>query len=282
MRGVRAHEDGAAMRIEMPLYEFACADKGRFPFGTSGLAIDRFTVDSAWKLDDLSEVDAHYVRSASWALIYEGDDPGYAQLVSLLIISFRTFLDYRPPFIKYRLHRDDERVTRIQPMTYNYSAPRRRHRYDPTDLMVIAVGFQHLRQMDEISIRTKNGLYFLYRSFHAEKWIDSFILMMCAIESLFSKDSPGGATEAITTRVSSILCSQARCTKADIELLYDIRSQMTHGRLEASDDPGTNLRHLEHLEFVAVRCFRELARNKAYMHYATKKARDNFMGTLNA
>ncbi len=105
--------------------------------------------------------------------------------------------------------------------------------------------------------------------------------MMCSLESLFSKAAPGGATEAITSRVSSLLGSQTRCTKSDIEKLYDLRSKMTHGRLEVSDDPGENLKYLEHLEFITVCCFREIVKRNAYVHYATKSARDGFMGTLN-
>ncbi len=56
---------------------------------------------------------------------------------------------------------------------------------------------------------------------------------------------------------------------------------MTHGRLEASDDPKKNLKYLEHLEFVTTRCIRELVKNNAYVHYAKKSTRDSFMGTLN-
>lgn len=270
------------MRIVMPLYEFERNAIQSFSFSDCDIAIKPFIPDEEVNFSGFSKLDTHHIKSASWALIYDGGDPVYKPLVNLLLMSFRIFLDHSPPFIKYRLCKADNQVTKLnQPMTYNYSAEKNRIAYENANLLQIDAGFQHLRKMDATSTRTKNALYFLYRAFHADKWIDSFVLMMCSLESLFSKDAPGGATDAITTRVSSLLGSQTRCTKSDIEDLYDLRSRMTHGRLEASDDPGGNLKCLEHLEFVTVRCFRELVNSNAYAHYATKTARDRFMGTLN-
>jgi hypothetical protein len=111
--------------------------------------------------------------------------------------------------------------------------------------------------------------------------MDSFILMMCSLESLFSKDKRGSATAAITTRVSSLLSSKPRCTKGDIEGLYELRSRITHGNIKASDDPGENLGKLNHLDFVTVECFRALAERKLYKEYSDKKCRDRLMSTLN-
>ena len=104
---------------------------------------------------------------------------------------------------------------------------------------------------------------------------------MCSLESLFSKDRPGSATAAITTRVSSLLGSKVKCTKDDINELYDLRSRMTHGNLKASDEPGDNLEKLNHLDFITVECFRAIADRKLYKEYSDKSSRDRLMGTLN-
>jgi hypothetical protein len=266
----------------MPLYEFKSNLNQSFSFSDCNIAIERFSSEGQVDYSELSKLDTHHIQSASWALVYDGEHSAHRSLVNLLLISFRIFLDQSPPFIKYRLYKAENQVIKLsQPMTYNYSVKKRKISFDGRSLLQVNEGFQHLRKMDMISTRTRNSLYFLYRAFHAEKWIDSFILMTCSLESLFSKDAHGGATDAIASRVSSLLGSQVRCTKKDVENLYDLRSEMTHGRLEVSDDPGENLRHLEHLEFVTIRCFRELARNNAYEHYRSKLTRDRFMGALN-
>lgn len=272
------------MQIVMPLFGFESRNIRSHSLSGSNISIQPLKENdlNLSELSGLSERDILRIKSASWALIYDGNDPKYKQLVNLLLMSFRIFSDLQPPVIKYRLCKDNNQSSSIcQPMTSNFSAEKERAPYESTDIEQIEAGFQHLRKMDAMSSRTHNALYFLFRAFHADKWIDSFVLMMCSLESLFSKDKPGGATDAITTRVSSLLGSQMRCTKKDLANLYKLRSDMTHGRLEASDDVGENLRSLEHLEFVAVHCFRELVKRNAYVHYATKLERDNFMGTLN-
>jgi len=56
---------------------------------------------------------------------------------------------------------------------------------------------------------------------------------------------------------------------------------MTHGNISASDEPGDNLEKLNHLDFVAVECFKTIAIKKLYKHYSDKASRDKFMVTLN-
>lgn len=212
------------------------------------------------------------------------DTNSYKSLVNLLLISFRILSDYYPPFIKYRLCKANPQLcTRLgQPMLYNFTIQRPHKPFGDSDLRQIDAGFQHLRKMDAISPRTHNALYFVYRAFHTDKWIDSFLLLMSSLEALFSNDTPGAATRAITRRVSSLLGNAPRCTEADIRNLYHLRSDMTHGRVVVDDDAGKNLEQLGHLELVASRCFRELVNTAAYVHYEDKPRKDRFMGMLDA
>lgn len=272
------------MRIVMPLFEFEYYGSQPFTFTDCDLSIAPFDAHEIPRIPLFSAQDIHHMEAESWALIYDGTDAaGYKVVTNLLLMSFRIFSDHHPPFVKYRLASEASNLSGgiNQPMTYNFSADSSHDGYQITDFALVDTGFQHLRRMEAISARTHNALYFLYRAFHSHGWIDAFLLMMNALESLFSKDAPGGAARTIATRVTSLLGSQTRCTKADIEALYDLRSAMTHGRLVANDNPGENLRQLEHLEFVSVRCIRELIARNAYTHYASKADRDRFMGTLN-
>jgi hypothetical protein len=270
------------LAVRMPLFQFEMLCDPSFPLGC-GFTIGRFAFEDRWRLKIFSEQDVEHMRRARWALIYEGEDlQGYKSLSNLILIAFRLFSAKHPPFIKYRLCANPVESTRInQSQTYNYAFPRERGSYSSEEMDRIRAAFVHLQTMDATSKRTHNALYYLFRAFHAEKWIDSFLLMMAALESLFSKDAPGGATEAITTRVASLLGSAERCTKADVEQLYDLRSAMTHGRIVASDEPGENLAKLEHLEYVTNAAFRKLIETKKYESFRTKGERDAYMGTLN-
>lgn len=273
------------MRIVMPLFEFGLKDATRFAFADSSIAIEPLVNDDIPRVALFSEQDLGFMQRESWALTYDSPTTdSYKSLVNLLLISFRVLSDNYPPFIKYRLcSANPQFCTRLgQPMLYNFAIQRPHKPFDNTDLRQIDAGFQHLRKMDAISPRTHNALYFVYRAFHTDKWIDSFLLLMSSLEALFSNDTPGAATRAITRRVSSLLGNTPHCTEADIRRLYHLRSDMTHGRMVVDDDAGKNLEELGHLEFVTSRCFRELVNTAAYVHYEDKPKRDRFMGTLDA
>ena len=268
--------------ISMPLFQFEMRAAPGFSLGY-GFSIERFQFSDTHRIALFSEQDIWHMLSARWALVHDGDEPdGYKAQSNAILMGFRVLSERQPPFIKFRLSSAPEQSTRIQqPMTYNYAANRERGAYSAQELDRVRSAFRHMQAMDAISTRTHNALYFLYRAFHADKWIDSFLLMTSALEALFSKDAPGGATAAITTRVASFLGSADRCTKKDLEELYDLRSQMTHGRIAVGDDAGDNLAKLEHLEHVTNAAIRKLLESQQYLRFETKAGRDVFMGTLN-
>jgi hypothetical protein len=277
---------GYKMRISMPLFWFELKGIDIYTFNDTGISILPFHETDILKISLFSEQDVRLIKDeAHWALVYESADvEKHRTKINILLLAFKIFCEKRYPFIKFRLCNEKHSLCRRlnDTITYNYSHPRTLEQFTTTDLDCIKDGFLSLIEMDKISIRTHNALYFLYRAWHNTKWMDSFILMMCSLESLFSKDKPGSATATITTRVSSLLGSKERCTKKDIEELYDLRSRMTHGNIKASDDPGDNLAKLNHLDFIAVECFKAIADNKLYKEYSDKSSRDKLMGTLNA
>lgn len=274
------------MKIIMPLFWFHLKDIDAYSFDdTGGISIAPFNESEIPKIPLFSENDLrHIADEAPWAMIYDSSDvEGYKSKVNILLLAFKIFCEKRYPFIKYRLCSENHSFcSRLNDgITYNYSYPRTVKPFNTTDLDCIKEGFLSLIEMDRASIRTHNALYFLYRAWHNTKWMDSFILMMCSLESLFSKDKPGGATATISTRVSSLLSTKPKCTKSDIEDLYYLRSRMTHGNIKASDDPGENLEKLNHLDFVTVECFRAIVDRKLYNEYSDKPSRDRLMSTLN-
>ena len=278
-------------RIVMPLFNFGCEEITDYPFGDTGLSIHQLSNDDIAEIPLFSEQDIRHIRDEpGFALVSEKEKiEGYITLSNLLLMSFKIFCGIRYPFIKYRICKEQLGLCRRidTTMTYNYSFPRVQRAYVPAEIEEINDRFHSLIEMDSISARTHNSLYFLYRGFHTTKWMDAFILLMCSIESLFSKDKPGGATAAITTRVSSLLNRKQRCTKADIESLYDIRSRIIHGNIagpglnDSKDDQDANLKNLDHLEYVVIECFKGLVENELYRHFSDKPSRDRFMGTLN-
>lgn len=269
----------------MPLFQFGYLDNEPFHFKGNHLRIDKFNADEEIpKIDLFSKYDIEHMALESWAIIFEADDiDRYRSKVNLLLLTFKFFSEGKPPFIKYRLCKEDIReCSRLNTtMTYIQKFENNRLPYNRESLLNIDNGFEGLTEMDNILTRCHNSLYFLYLGFHTIHWISSFMFLMSALESIFSKDKPGGATKTICTRVSSFLESKKRCEYDDLDHLYDIRSRIVHGNIIAKDKPGENLKELNHLQYIVIECIKKMIREKIYLNFTSKKSRDTYLGTLN-
>jgi len=268
----------------MPLFQFGYLDSEPFHFSGNQLRVEKFNADEEIpKIDLFSKHDTEHMDLESWALIFDHDDTaGYRSKVNLLLLSFRIFSKGKPPFIKYRVCKEEIReCARLNStMTYVNEFENNRLPYNRDDLLDINNGFENLTEMDSISTRCHNALYFLYLGFHTIHWISSFMFLMSALESIFSKDKPGGATKTICTRVSSFLESMPSCGYDDIDHLYDIRSRIVHGSIIAKDKPGENLKELHHLQYVVIECMKKIIKEKVYLKFINKKTRDSYLGSL--
>ena len=269
----------------MPLFQFGYLDSEPFHFSGNQLRIEEFNAgEEIPKIDLFSKHDTEHMDLESWALIFENDDiTRYRSKVNLLLLSFRIFSKGKPPFIKYRLCKEDIReCSRLtSTMTYIHKFEENRLSYSKEDLFSIDAGFEALAEMDEVSPRCHNALYFLYLGFHTTRWVESFMFLMNSLEALFSKDKSGGATKTICTRVSSFLDFKSRCEYDDIDYLYEIRSRIVHGNIVAKKEPGENLKELHHLQFVVIECMNKILQEKVYLKFIDKKTRDSYLGTLN-
>lgn len=279
------------MKIVMPLFQFSMKGLEYFKCGSTGIYIKPFDINDIQEIVLFSEQDLRHMRTeVGWSLVYESDkdeqhevnkNQNHKVKANTLLMAFKIFNKKRYPFIKYILSPNHKYCRRItDTITFNYSHSRPLQPFTEDDLIQINTGFLSLLEMDEVSVRTHNALYFLYRSWHCGYWTDDFLMMMCALESIFSKDKPGSATSTITTRVSNFLNSKKGCSKEEIEELYDIRSRIMHGNMKIKRSPKENLASLHHLETVTISCFKKIVNEKVYEHFGSKDKRDRFMMTI--
>ena len=273
------------MRIVMPLFDYASTGIKSFSFGSFPFSIEPLKADEIIDTKLFSAQDINYMQMESWCLVFNSaETQQYVEELNLLIMAFRISTQSRGPFIKYFLCKDDPLQCRRlnDPMFfYNYTSILTRKIFNQSDLEKVDSYFGRLIEMKSVSIRTKNALYFTFRGMSSTKWIDAFMMFMAALESLFSKDTSGGATKIIKARVSSLLYTINGTTEDDVGTLYDLRSKMTHGRIEVGDDPKENLQSLAKLQQLLHACLDILLNKELYKHYATKTMRDKFMDTLN-
>lgn len=270
------------MRIVMPLFSFNYIDNREYKFINGKYSLKRFVADEEIpSVPGFSEMDVQYMKMENWAIVVENPDMGkYKNEVNMLLITFKIY-KFARLIIKYRLCKEDTNICSkiLETMKYN-PIGNTNCEISYEDLNIIKEGYLKLLEMFGISRRTHNSLYFLYRAFFTEHWIDSFMLLMCSLESLFSKDRPGGVTRTICTRISNFLSPLPCCEYSDVEELYNIRSKMVHGRLEVGDDPDENLVKLHKLEYIVIECFKKMLNEEVYRIYQSNQRKEEYFNNL--
>lgn len=220
-----------------------------------------------------------------WSIVAEAADlTGYEADLNLLLMTFRIESDDLSPFVMYKLMDTAEQCSRsLDIMYFTLVESRLLEVYSLDDIKRIDASYEVLRLADAKSnrvFRVHNAIHFLYLAHHSSQWLSAFLFYMSAIEALFSKDSKGGATATICRRVPKFLNNQQQGTSDDMNHLYDIRSRIVHGDIEASEDPKDNLLLLQKLERIVTFTFRKLIQEKKFRHFANKQTRDQFLSNF--
>ena len=151
--------------------------------------------------------------------------------------------------------------------------------YSLDDFPKIDRTYMALRAVENTSKRLKNAFFFLYRAFNSYHWVDAFLFYMSVVESLFSLDEKGPAKKPICCRTTKIL-NDPDWSYETIEDLYETRSRIAHGRLEAGRDSTDNLALTAKMEVLVKLCVRRLIEMDALKHYGNQNARNAFLAQL--
>lgn len=273
----------------MPLFDFCfdfCFDSlnesREFVFSGGKYALRNF--DAANEIPEVelfSKQDVELMEMESWAVVAEAENlKHYKEEVNILLLSFRIYEPARV-FIKYRLCKeDDSYCARLNDFLHIVMPNENNQIITLDDLNIIDKGFSKLLQMGTISNRTHNAIYFMYRGFCTDKMIDSFVLLMCAIESLFSNECRSGATRTICSRVSKFLDCKSGYEYKDIEELYDLRSKIVHGKVEVEEEIKGNLNTLYKLQYVLVECMKKMLNEEIYLIYSDIQNKECYFNDL--
>ena len=132
------------MKIVMLLFQFEYLHHDPFQFSGNQLRIGKFNAsEEIPKIDLFSKHDVNHMALESWALIFDHDDvTGYRSKTNLLLLSFRIFSQGKPPFIKYRLCKEDIReCSRLNStMAYIHEFEKNSLPYSKENLLVIDNG----------------------------------------------------------------------------------------------------------------------------------------------
>lgn len=279
-----------------PLFDFYPVEELSFRFRSCSFSIDPFDYNFGRNSGlALSEVDRSIITSAGWALVVRSEDyidenkafclDRVLNDANLLILTFRLMGLGISPSISYLVanYTEFEPVAMCLPIQKSGSDYCDGSGYGSAKLERIdnAYGIMQTAYSKRDFVRAHNAIYFSYLATHTSHWIQSFVFWMSALEALFSKDTPNGATKAISRRVSAYIGDPEVITENDIRGLYDIRSRIVHGDICASErPPEENLANLWKIEKIACMCFSKLIAQNDFEHYFDLDERNRFVARL--
>lgn len=272
-------------RVVMPLLYFVNASDEEFDFG-QGYSLRRFRPGADIPSDCplLSKKASKELQLWEWALVAQDPDrAAYREDINRLLLSFKIYTLGRLR-IKYRLCASDASLCSIieQQMTY-ILMEKSPSEVSLSQLGQVKTGFERLQEMDVIkavSNRTHNAIFFMYCAYFSTGHAMSlFQLLFTVLEALFSKETRGGATRTVCERASAFLGSRSHCTYSDIERLYNIRSELVHGKRNATAG-GENLADAHELEFVVTECMKKMLDERTYLKYEDLSVKEQYLNQL--
>jgi hypothetical protein len=273
------------MRVVMPLFEFNYGET-RFQF-TENYYLDHFDYEKDVPQDSigLSQLDVSYISSVHWALIANNPNESYRSEINLLLMALRIYIQANV-FIKWRFSKEDSVDSARIPSDQRFRnlAMASSRSVGEKGLCAARDGFLDLLEMYRVSDRTKNALYFIWRGLCSRRHIDAYILLVCAIEALFSNETPDDVTKTLIKRIQRFLSGSKGFGGDQIKRIYKIRSNMVHGRIphtaKDSEQSKQNIKNLGKLESLVFACVKKMLDERIYLHYKDTDAKEKFLNDL--
>jgi len=269
----------------MPLFQFSYSGN-RFQF-TDDYSLEHFDheKDVSQDLAGLSELDVSHISLENWALIANSTNENYRSEFNLLLMALRIYVQSNA-FIKWRFCKEDsDNSVRIGDYErFRNLAMTSSRSIEEEGVSAVRDGFLNLLEMDGVSDRTKNALYFTWRGLCSRKHIDAYIFLVCAIEALFSNETPEDTTKILIKRTQKFLSGIKGFGGDQIKRIYKIRSDMVHGRIPHTDKDSEQAKHnienLGKMESLVFTCIKKMLDEKIYLRYKDIDTKEKFLNDL--
>lgn len=214
------------MNATYPLFDFDTETISPIQIG-NGIVVSDNVIEIEKLLSvNLSQEDKRHLLQAKHCLLIDKNKYKPEQSSLLFIIACR-ILKPTKVFIRYRVDYENNIVLKI----------RDDYPFVPTDDVTTKISnddFDYILKLYEgidtfrkINTRTSNASYFIGLAYRSRKWLEGLLFYVCALETLTSSSNQEkGMTKKFANRLNYFIGYE----KAAIEEIYNIRSELVHGR----------------------------------------------------
>ena len=240
--------------------------------------------------DDIERIDADKYSTCdhgilkmeySWGLRFDCQNKDldlYIEKINLLMLSFRIFEEADCSF-EYILNVTDTYSSIKNPDRWKRSLNTVQHSSNFTieTLDKVKSGYSELQEFYYVSARTKHCIQFLYLAYISYYWMQAFILFMTAIETLVSPDIKSDKiTSLIINRILGLIANDSICSKNQLNTLYELRSDIIHGKVITDIQLQKEMPKLVRLQKVVLTVFNNILKRDFKTIYSNNIEFENF------
>jgi hypothetical protein len=232
--------------------------------------------------DDYSIFDQGQLKiKYNWGLRFDcsqKDFLTFIENVNLLMLAFRIFNEADCSF-KYILNVSNTHLSKKNPDDWKRAINTDKHSTNFTieSLANIKEGYLKLQRFRTVSARTKHSIQFIYLGYISYYWMQAFILYMTSLESLVSPDIKSDKiTSIIISRILKLISNDAVCSKNQLNKIYELRSDIVHGKIITDIDLKNEMSKLVKLQRVVLLGFKNILKEDFHIIYTDEQELEKF------
>ena len=144
----------------------------------------------------------------------------------------------------------------------------------------VVIAYNHLKDFFNVSPRTTHAVNFLFLAYTSYYWMESYMLLMTALETLVSPDKIGTIVPEVTDRVVSLINDKNICSKTRFSKIYKLRSDIIHGKVLVDINFDKELPKLQQLQNIALTVFKILLEKDFKNIYQNQTLKEIFFNNL--
>ena len=235
----------------------------------------------------LSKVDLDYLYQSEWYFEFRCEqekEEDYKLKLNLFLLSIRIILQCDLS-IKYILCKSVPHLSSKYSDDWKYAVaekiPKREtEEFNKYHLEEVVIAYNCLKDFFNVSPRTAHAVNFLFLAYTSYYWMESYMLLMTALETLVSPDKIGTIVPEVTDRVVSLINDKNTCSKTKFSKIYSLRSDIIHGKILVNINFEKELPRLRQLQVITLKVFNILLHNDFKMIYKSENSKESFYNDL--
>lgn len=248
---------------------------------------DKYADWSSLQIEVFSFLDYEKLHYPMWAFEFQcekEEEETYKQKLNLLLLAFR-IIKYSDLSMKYIICKNVPHFSSKYSDYWKYAIA---NKYSKTefedinkdDLDEIIRIYKQLQRFFKVSHRTSHAVNFLFLAYTSYYWMESFMLFMTALETLVSPDKKDKIVSEVTDRVVGLINDKEICSKTKFGKIYELRSDIIHGKILVNLDFDKELIKLQQLQKIVLQTFKVLLEKDFIIIYKDEESKELFYNRL--